>query len=506
MKVKIVTADGATEVEAREGQTVLSLIQEQGIHFLAPCGGNGKCGKCRVLLRTEEGLEYHLACQTKVEDGMKIILSKDDSVMTISETGFSTPYEVDKGEPGEYGLAIDVGTTTVVCHLHDLGTGKRLASASCPNPQIVFGSDVISRINASMNGKLPAMQNVIDSGLIKLKDEAFASAGIEVKPVKKAVLAGNTTMEHIATGLSPDSIGVNPFTPLSLFGDVHKIEGLCDNTYIMPCVAGYVGGDITSGAVATGLIRKEKPCVFVDVGTNGEMIVGCKDRMISCATAAGPAFEGANIECGMPASPGGISKVRLGNEKLEFDVVSGIDPVGICGSGLIDTLAIMLDLGVIDETGLILDPDEIDSWASELVGEVHDDNAIFLSREHNVYVTQKDVRNIQLAKAAVCAGVWTLLDEYGIGIDDVDQLLIAGGFGAHIDLPHATRIGLFPRELLDRAKAVGNSAGEGASAVLISQEARDVLAEVKSECEYIELSLSKNFNEHYVDQMTFDED
>ncbi len=506
MKVDIVTTAGTQTVDAKDGQTVLSLIQDQGIQFLAPCGGNGKCGKCRVLLRTQEGLEYHLACQTKVEEGMKVILEKDDSAMSIAEDGFSTPYKVDERTDNKYGAAVDIGTTTVVLHLHDLNTGKRLSSASCPNPQIVFGSDVISRINASMNGKLGAMQNVIDTGLIKLLNEAFESAGVEKQPLDKMVIAGNTVMEHIAVGLSPDSIGVNPFTPLTLFGDVHEIKNLNDNIYMVPCVAGYVGGDISAGAVATGLVNKDLPCVFVDVGTNGEMIVGDKNRMVSCATAAGPAFEGANIECGMPAAPGGISKVRLDGEELELDVISNIEPIGICGSGLIDTLAIMLDLGVIDETGLILDDDEVEGFGGKFVGEVNGDNVIFLSREQNVYVTQKDVRSIQLAKAAVCAGIWTLLDELGIGIDDVSELMIAGGFGSHINVKSATRIGLFPPALLPKARAVGNSAGEGASAILISSEARDNLKEVMEKCEYVELSTSANFNEHYVDQMTFDED
>lgn len=505
MKVDIIDSAGPITVEGREGQTVLDLLQEQEIDFLAPCGGNGKCGKCRVLLRMEEGLDYHLACQTKLEDGMKIILEKDRT-MTIQNDGFMMPYKIDEGAEGEYGIGVDVGTTTVVVHLYDLATGKRLASASCPNPQIVFGSDVITRINASMNGKLEAMQDVIVSGLIHLTEEDFKTAGIEPKPLSKAVLAGNTVMEHIATGLSPDSIGVNPFTPLSLFGDKHKIAGLCNSSYMMPCVAGYVGGDITAGLVATGMAQKEKPCVFVDIGTNGEMVVGCKDGMLSCATAAGPAFEGANIECGMPAAPGGISEVRIGDGKLEIETISNVTPVGICGTGLIDGLAMALDLGIVDETGRILDEDEVDGWPAELIGEVHGNNVFYLCKEENVYITQKDVRNLQLAKAAICGGVYTIMEQYGVTEDDIDELLVAGGFGFHINVRNAVRIGLYPEKLLPKARAVGNSSGEGASAVLISQEARDELDHVMEICDYLELSTSKEFNENYVEQMMFEEE
>lgn len=504
MQIEIVNTDGSIVVEASEDQTVLSVLQNHGIHLNAMCGGAGVCGKCKVLLRTEEGLGYHLACQCNVSQGMKIIIEQDN-VMSISESGFSAPYEIDKGADGEYGLAIDIGTTTVVCHLHSLADGKRLASASCPNPQIVFGGDVISRITASMNGKLPQLTDAILTGLAKLKAQACASAGIEGIELVKAVIAGNTVMQHIAAGLSPDSIGVNPFIPESLFGDEHNINDVCANTYMMPCVAGYVGGDITAGIVATGLNRKEKPCLMVDVGTNGEMVLGDKNGMISCATAAGPAFEGANIECGMPAGPGGISKVKIKDGELLLDVIGDIEPIGICGSGLIDILAIMLELGVIDETGLILDQDDVDPSLAQYIDEINGDNVIYLSRKNNVYITQKDVRNIQLAKAAICAGIYTLLDEQQISVDDVEALYVAGGFGSHIDIANAMRIGIFPAELIDRTESVGNSAGEGATNVLISAQAREELLQIMDKCGYIELSTSARFNEHYVEQMMFEE-
>ncbi len=505
MQVELIVGGDIKQVEAKKGQTVLSLLQDNEINFIAPCGGNGVCGKCRVLLKTSDDLSYHLACQTKVEDGMKVIV-EDSNVMSITDDGFMFDYIIDSGATGEYGLAIDVGTTTVVCHLHSLEDGQRIASASCPNPQIVFGSDVLSRISASMEGKLSQMQDSILTGLAKLKEEALKKAGLNnIEPVK-AVLAGNTVMQHIAAGLSPDSIGVNPFTPLSLFGDDHNLPGVCNKTFMMPCIAGYVGGDITAGIVATALQTKDRPCLLVDVGTNGEMVLGDKNGMISCATAAGPAFEGANIECGMPAAPGGISKVRLDGEQLDLDVIGNCTPIGICGSGLIDTLAIMLDLGVIDETGRILDDDEIDGFGASFVGEINGDNVIYLSKENNVYVTQKDVRNIQLAKSAICAGIYTLLDEYKLSVDDVESLYIAGGFGSHIDIKNAMRIGIFPSELLDKAKSVGNSAGEGASAILLSEEARNALNTVTEICGYIELSTSAEFNEYYVEQMMFPEE
>ena len=505
MRIEIISENSTKSVEAQEGQTALAVLQQEGIPFSAPCGGNGTCGKCKALIKNSEGLEYRLACQTPAEDGMQIIIEKDKG-MRIQVGGFSSAYDRDADPEGGYGLAIDVGTTTVVCHLHDLSTGERIASASSPNPQAVFGGDVLSRINASMEGKLPAMNNVIISCLATLSRQAFETAGIHYETPRKAVLAGNTVMEHIAANLSPDSIGVNPFTPLSLFGDSHNIEGLCPNTYFVDCVAGYVGGDITAGILASELHKKEKPCVFLDIGTNGEMAIGCKDRIITCATAAGPAFEGANITFGMPAAPGGISKLEVGDDGFELNVIGGIAPVGICGSGLIDALAAMLNLEVVDEGGALADPDEVDGFAADLLDEVDDKDVFFLTENRNVYITQKDIRNLQLAKAAICAGILTLCDEYGIEVEDIDEMLIAGGFGNFIRLESAARMGLFPPVLLDRAKSIGNSAGEGASDLLVSKQAREDFIEVVKKCEYLELSTSAGFNEHYVDQMSFEEE
>ena len=507
MQLTIIADDGSRELDAASGTSVLRALQEQGLAINAACGGNGTCGKCRVLVRSGEGLGYRLACQTAVEDGMRIIVERTGGELSIEETGFTMPYKVDTAGdvvPGALGLAFDIGTTTVVCHLHRLADGKRLATASCANPQMVFGADVISRINASMEGHLDTMAELIGSTLRGLAGTVLSQAGAEETDVAHAVVAGNTVMEHIACGLPPDGIGASPFEPLSLFGDEHVLAGVCDHSFFMPCIAGYVGGDITAGLVAVGLQRRERPCLFVDVGTNGEMAIGCRDGIIACATAAGPAFEGANIECGMPAGQGAISRVSVGEESLEFEVTGDVEPVGICGSALIEALAVLLDLGVVDETGRIADVDELEGWCAGLVGEVGEARAVFISRESGIYLTQRDIRNIQLAKAAICAGALTLLEVYGIDLAEVDELLIAGGFGSSIDVRAAARIGLFPSGLADRARSVGNAAGEGASAVLVSEEARNALEQVVDACGYLELSASPAFNGYYVDSMDFD--
>ncbi len=506
MQVKLITGDGSRTVEATENQTVLDVIQSQeDIPFQAPCGGHGTCGKCRVLIRDEEGLNHHLACQTKVKDGIAVIIERE-RVMKIQEGGTAVPFEVAHRPEGQYGIAIDVGTTTVVCHLHDLSTGKRLATASCANPQIVFGADCISRITASINGKLNAMRHTLLVGLRSLVDDCCKEAGVSYDQIVDATLVGNTVMEHIAAGLAPDTMGGLPFTTLSLFGDYHEMGDKLPKMYFAPAVAAYVGGDITAGMLASGFNTGKRVRLFIDIGTNGEMAIGDEDRIISCATAAGPAFEGAGIYFGMPAAPGAISQVKWDGEKLNIKVIDDVEPVGVCGTGLIDALAAFIDMGLVDETGRISDDDEVDPAVASYLGEDEDGSIIYLTEGHEVYITQKDVRNLQLAKAAICGGTLTLCDAYGVSINDVEELLIGGGFGSYIDLRSAARIGLYPPVLYPKAKSVGNVAGEGAAAVLISTEARDEIGKIDKLTEYVELSLSSEFNEHYIECMGFGED
>ncbi|NTU90235.1 MAG: ATP-binding protein, partial [Actinobacteria bacterium] len=406
--------------------------------------------------------------------------------------------------PGAYGVAIDVGTTTIVCHLHELTTGKRLASASRANPQVVFGGDVISRITASIEGKLDDMREILLSTLNELFDELVAEEKIERSSVQRVALAGNTVMQHIAAGLAPDTIGYAPFTTLSLFGNEVDIEPISPNAYFVPAISGYVGGDITAGLLSGGLYAAPRVLGFIDIGTNGEMAVGCADKILCCATAAGPAFEGAGIEFGMPAAAGGISKVAYEDGNLKIETIADSLPIGICGSGLIDALACMLRMGVVDSTGFLLGSEDVPEEVSRFVGNEAGANVFYLTDDRSVYITQKDIRNLQLAKAAIYAGLITLIDEYGVALEDLDGIQIAGGFGSHIDPESAARIGLIPPELLDSSVAIGNAAGEGASAALISKAAREELAEIAEKCTYIELSLHRGFNTYYIDAMSFE--
>ncbi len=572
MRITVQSGNGINELSCHEGQTILDALLEAGIAIAAVCGGHGTCGRCLVQVGQGADAPWHLACEERVRDGMYVRVP-ERAPMVVQERGaaFSGNFELTPFEPialsGEaesavagaaasaheaasadvptsdvsptsgdasafaseqlpaFGLAVDVGTTTVVAHLHNLHTGARLATAGCVNPQGSFGADVISRISASMDGKLALMTQRIVEAVCAMKGQLCARAGVDPALCSVSAVAGNTVMEHIFVGLLPDSIGVSPFEPLSLFGDVRKIEGL-GPTYMVPAVAGYVGGDIVAGLLACGYGRdaaegaphegqdgapaqatNSKPStrLFLDLGTNGEMALSHNGEIACCATAAGPVFEGAGIACGTPATPGAISHVRISNGEVAITTVGDEPATSICGTGVVDAVAALLNCGVIDETGLLLEDDEVEEAYAARLGERDGFNVFYLTEDQSVYITQKDVRNVQLAKAAVAGGVHTLMAHFGIQASDIEAVEIAGGFGAFIDVASAARIGLFPPQLKDRATSVGNASAEGASAMLLSAAARDFAGNLARKCRYIELSTSQEFNQFYVEQMAFEE-
>ena len=510
MSVKMyISSEGEKrEVQVAEGSTVLAAIRDGGKHLDAPCGGKGVCKKCRVLASRKGVVGYELACQNVVEEGMEVILESPKN-MVISVAGAIEPWPRTEQDAQEgLGLAVDIGTTTVAMRLLDLQTGAVLATTGMSNPQIAYGADVVSRISACVEGDMGAMQALIVNAMADMTKQVLKEAGAVPEQVKHFLIAGNTTMESLASGVDPTPIGTAPYEALSLFGGTEVLNDpyfeALPKPVFAPCLAGYVGGDITCGIMAVHLLEKEAPILLIDLGTNGEMALGCKTGAVSCATAAGPVFEGANIRCGMPAYPGAISKVSFDQNGLRYSTIGNVDPVGICGTGLIDAVACLVRLGVVDETGRFADEDELPEHLAACLGE--DEDGVFFRIHENVVVSQKDVRCLQLAKSAVLSGIMVMLDDLGLTCSDIREVLIAGGFGEYLNLENAAYVGLFPLELLDRARSVGNSSLEGATQAVISQAASDALAHVSSECRYIELSTSAAFNEYYVENMYFEEE
>ena len=407
------------------------------------------------------------------------------------------------------GVAIDIGTTTIALHLTDMETNERLTTVSGINVQIPYGADVTSRIKYCAENGHGTLTKIIREQINAMIKEACSSTGMQTKNIEIVSIAANTIMQHLAAGYSPVDMGVAPFTPVSLFGeelpawdDLPVAENA--TVYYTPAISAYVGGDITAGLMAAGFETIQDPAIFLDIGTNGEIVLKHKGTYYCCATAAGPAFEGAEITMGMAAVTGAVDHVKW-KDGIEFSTIDNAKAVGLCGSGLLDMLAVLLDTGAVDETGR-LDRDRY--W---LTGQKREDQIPGTEREPSttgedgVYITAGDIRKLQLAKAAIAAGIQVLLHFAGVSEAEIKLLALAGGFGSYMDLNSAARIGLFPKSLLPAAKAFGNTAGEGAAMVLDQKDAGTRLDIIRAHCEYIELSTMTFFNDKFVDQMAFEE-
>ena len=554
-----------TDSKTTDKTTILEYCRSHGIAGIeTPCGGKGTCGKCKVTV-TKPYYKDVLACQTKICHGMEIIvgrkestgagtvgqdiqtasnavnsIDKEDSMVVLTNGGNvsekfnghvnehvnrnvvlkeETANESEKVESNEHTLAAcDIGTTTVVCYLIDKETGQIISTRSGANPQRSFGADVLSRIDAAAraddndkaNGGLQMMQTQIVSLINGWISEMLMECGRT--KVCRFLVAGNTVMCHLLMGISPEKLGKAPFMPDEYFGrEFNPLDiGLenCQTMIIFPAVSGFVGGDITAGMMET--VNCNELTLYLDIGTNGEMALGKGDRYVCCATAAGPAFEGAQIELGMPASKGAVDKVWLEGRRIKYSVIGNDRPVGLCGSGLIDALAVLLKAGIIDENGTILSGQELPILFRSYVFEVEaeetaqsTESSLAVHIAPGVYITQDDIRKLQLAKGAIAAGIEVLFKEYGCKPCDVDILTFAGGFGNYIDKASAAAIGLFPQELLDKAKEVGNAAGNGAVSAALSQEAWERALEISGNMRYIELASYPHFDEMYVEHMNF---
>jgi uncharacterized 2Fe-2S/4Fe-4S cluster protein (DUF4445 family) len=489
-------------VEVHAGELLSQTLRRAGISIPMVCGGMGRCGKCHVKVNGKVAL----ACRTRVQDGMVVTLPQEEKKMAVAQTAKGVEFPLTPGKG--LGAAVDIGTTTVVLYLLDRNTGKQLAVVSGENAQRPFGGDVISRIQAYGEGQGQALTQAIRGQLQRFLERACRKAGRLTEEVVELSVAGNTVMEHLFAGIDPTPIGVAPFTPTTLFGttapavDYGISAGEGATLSLAPCVAGYVGGDITAGLLSCGIHRQEEPCLFLDLGTNGEMALGDKNGFLTCAVAAGPAFEGGEITCGSTASPGAISRVWVENNTLCTSVLGGKRPISICGSGLLDLLAVLREVGGVDSSGYLCSPEEYDGKVPLALEQVEGENCLWLDEDRTVRFTAKDVRKLQLAKGAVAAGIQTLLEKTGRKVEDIRKVYLAGGFGFFLNQHSACAIGLLPPSLEHCIESMGNSAGRGAGDLLLSQAARDELSELVGKCQYLELSGDATFGKYYVESMS----
>lgn len=427
-------------------------------------------------------------------------------------------------EPGDttarrFGLAFDLGTTTVVATLLDLETGQPAAVQSMLNRQQPFGADVISRVSATMldEGALDALQARAQETLAQLTHEVCAEAGVDPGEVYEITLCGNVTMTQLALGMDPEPLSMAPFIvtthelPQLLASDVGVPVHARAPAFVFPSLGAYVGGDIVSGMLATGLTRDRRVRLFIDVGTNSEIALGNQDGVVATAAPAGPAFEAAQIRCGMRAAEGAIEGVAITDDELALEVIGDVQPVGLCGSGLVDAVAELVRTGLLDRSGRFVDDEAAAGLAPALaprLTKVGEERVFVLDWKGDdvatsVYLTQRDIRELQFAKASIATGWKILFGELEMEPEDVSQVLLAGSFGQYLSPAAAVRIGLVPRIALPRIVSAGNVAGEGAKIAALSlrerAEARSILHEVR----YVELSGRADFNDAFIDQLAF---
>jgi uncharacterized 2Fe-2S/4Fe-4S cluster protein (DUF4445 family) len=423
-------------------------------------------------------------------------------------------------EPGDstgslYGAAFDIGTTTVAAYLYDLSMGRPAAAGSMLNPQRKYGADIISRINYAMKSKEKKneMQGLITACINELLERLAAEAGIKTSAIYAAVFAGNMTMLHFLLGLDTADMAVSPFIPvttaLTYFypGDLGLNMNKSGIGAVFPGVSAYVGGDTVAAILSSGMYCKDEISLLVDIGTNGEIVLGGVKWLLACSTAAGPAFEGANIRNGMGSIIGAIDSVGPG-PNFEITTIGYAKPAGICGSGIIDAVARLLDAGVIDETGKMAGEGETGQFGHGIGKRLFmmDGEKAFLladGKDNPIAVTQGDIREIQNAKAAIAAGIETLANEAGIVLSDIKKVYLAGGFGSNINIDSAIKIGLLPGVLKGRVEAIGNASGAGASEGLLSGDMLKLSGSIAKRVRYVELSSSTYFAGKYVDNMLF---
>ncbi|HVJ47816.1 ASKHA domain-containing protein [Desulfitobacterium sp.] len=468
-----------------------------------------------ALPNREVRFNYRIAMnlpQVLHQAGFKVTAVLDgDSVLTV--------------EPGEtlehcYGLAIDIGTTTVVVYLMDLNKGKVVDSGAVTNPQHVFGADVISRITYAAKGpeQLRQLQTQVMDGLNGIIAHLCQNKDIGKDEIYQAVVVGNTTMSHLFLGIDPTYLAPAPFIPV--FRKAVQVEvrelGLnileTGNVVVLPNVAGYVGADTVGVMLAAKVDQLPGFTLVIDIGTNGEMILAGQDRILTCSTAAGPAFEGAEIKHGMRAAEGAIEGVLIA-EDVQVVVIGGTKSQGICGSGLIDAVAEMAKSGVINLTGrLALRPKELEKLPSLLQKRLRktEQGGEFVlvwsqdtSIGEDIVLTQKDIRELQLAKGAMRAGVQILMTEMGISQEQLDSVLLAGAFGNYIKKESALGIGLLPPLPIERINAIGNAAGDGAKMALLSTVERARATKLADHAEHLELSTRKDFQEQFIKALSF---
>lgn len=492
MKIRVLPL--GVEVEAAPGQPLQDVLFPLGVEF--PCGGRGRCKGCRVQVLegmlpphpmdwevftpSEVKQGWRLACRARVAGDLVLQVRQWETLILTDETRVAfTPQE-------GFGIAIDLGTTTVVAQLLDLTTGQVRGVRTGLNAQARWGADVMSRLEHALLGGGEDLKQTINRQLSRMVRSLVEAAGVPWEQVHKATVVGNAVMQHLMWGFPVKQLALAPHVsytteeqvaPSSALGWALPVDV---EVHFLPNLGGFVGSDILAGILATRMLESERLVAAADLGTNGEIVVGSREGILVSSTAAGPAFEGGRIELGMRAGRGAISRVSVVDHQMDVHVIGGVEPRGICGSGLVDAVASGLDLGLIEPSGRLTNGDRL----------------MILPP---VYITQRDIRELQLAKAAIAAGLRILLEEMGFGFESVAEFYLAGAFGNTLGVESAEKIGLF-KFGSERTRPVGNAALRGAKIALLSADG-GLPSNLKERIRFLNLGLHARFQELFAEEM-----
>ncbi|MCW4050000.1 MAG: ASKHA domain-containing protein [Candidatus Bathyarchaeota archaeon] len=538
--------------------TILQAARELGVDINTICGGAGSCGKCIVkIIQGGEKLSeptyketqllgkddlrngFRLACLTEIKGDSVVLVPKESRTGTqrLQTEGLDTPVSFEphirKITVGDettifhgdraidtltsdtriLGFSVDIGSTKLAGYLIDLSDGSVLGVETAMNPQIPYGEDIISRLTYALRDQesWKLLHESLVEGIDKLLKEACIKADVSPMEVYEHVLVGNTTMQHFFLGLDIEPLTHSPFTPANLgHRDVSQASlGLGNpmgNIHVLPLIAGFVGADCVAAILATEVYKSDDLSFLIDIGTNTEIVIGNKDRLVACSCASGPAFEGAHIKHGMRAASGAIEGVWIDQDTLEPAVktIDDAEPVGVCGSGLIDALSGMLRTGIIDTSGRIRTENQHprirkNGNTSEYVLVWKKDSAL----REDIVLTQLDVRELQKGKAAMFSGAHIAMTKLGVTASEVKKVYIAGAFGTYINRESAINVGMLPEFPLMNIEHVGNAAGTGARMALISKSSREEAKSIAKKVEYIELASQPEYNKAYMDSLMF---
>jgi len=540
-----------------DGTTILDAARGAGIIIESPCSGEGTCGKCRVKVPTDADIRikkgnspiaeklkksgYVLSCGAEINGDLVVEIPEISGKRDLKIVSHGKPFNSgldsfikkkyieeedrtyiyagdnligsDIGDSSDklFGLAVDIGTTTLVVSLVDLVTGIEIDSVSTLNPQALIAQDVLSRIKfASSDEGLLKMNEILISELNRMITVLTDTNIIEKEYIYEAVLSGNTCMLHLAVNENPASLGKYPYTPAIAGGyelrpTEHGLElSSAGHVYIPSIISAFVGGDITSGILVSGLKERPGKTLFVDIGTNGEIVLAVNGEMYATSTAAGPAFEGMNITSGMRAENGAIEYFRINeNGEVAIDVIGGSEAVGICGSGLIDIVSELVRCRLVNSSGRFLNGDDESAHADLRSRFIEHDGKRAFKISEKVFITQNDIRQVQLAKGSIRAGIELLLERTGYKAGDVENVLIAGSFGFHLKPESLVGIGLLPAEFSGKIEFLGNTSKTGGQSFLVNCRHRESMEQIVKDIKVIELSECDNFQKVFTRSLGF---